>query len=301
MALSDRPETTAHAMTTPRKEDAVNEQTALKIPLPDGTAARPESAQKPARRTPPPPEHGTGAQIVDAARPLIDALASLPLDERVSTLNALRVLLHEQSPFAGEPVDLVLWEKADAVEGNSYNPNAVAPRQMDLLKHSITADGFTQPIVAWRPGDADESAAPADETAAPIEVVDGFHRHLIGKHDPTVAERVHGYLPITIINTDREALEDRQAATIRHNAARGVHTIEGLSEMVLQLMRERKNFAWFEKNLGMQPDEVTRLAQVSGLAAAFADAEFSEAWEADTDPFAAPDADRSGSTPGEQS
>ncbi|MCQ1577186.1 ParB N-terminal domain-containing protein [Streptomyces parvus] len=259
----------------------MNEQTALEIPLPDKAAVSPAPAGRLARRTPPPPEHGTGAQIIDAARPLIEALAGLPLDERVSTLNALRVLLHEQSPFAAEPVDLVLWEKADTVEGNSYNPNAVAPRQMDLLKHSITADGFTQPIVAWRPGDA----GTADEPAAPVEVVDGFHRHLIGKHDPTVAARVHGYLPITVINTDREALEDRQAATIRHNAARGVHTIEGLSEMVLQLMREKKNFAWFDKNLGMQPDEVTRLAQVSGLAAAFADAEFSEAWEADTDPF----------------
>lgn len=309
MAPSDRPQNPpsgtrpAAGTTSPRKDPAVNEQTALEIPLPDNAAASPAPAKGPARRTPPPPEHGTGAQIIDAARPLIDALASLPLDERVSTLNALRVLLHGASPFAREPVDLVLWEKADTVEGNSYNPNSVAPRQMELLKHSITADGFTQPIVAWRPGDAettDEPSTPADETAAPIEVVDGFHRHLIGKHDPTVAQRVHGYLPITVINTDREALEDRQAATIRHNAARGVHTIEGLSEMVLQLVRERKNFAWFEKNLGMQPDEVTRLAQVSGLAAAFADNEFSEAWTADADPFATPDADQNGPTPMEQ-
>ncbi|MET9779078.1 hypothetical protein ABZ023_33330 [Streptomyces sp. NPDC006367] len=270
----------------------MSEQTALHIPLPDQAPARRTPAKSPARRTPPPPAHGTGAQIIDAARPLIDALADLPLDERVTTLNALRTLLHEQSPFRSEPVDLVLWEKADTVEGNSYNPNAVAPRQMDLLEHSITVDGFTQPIVAWRPGDASAANAPSEPAedgtvtpAAPIEVVDGFHRHLIGKHAPAVAERVHGYLPVTVINTDREALEDRQAATIRHNAARGVHTIEGLSEMVLQLLRERKSFAWFEKHLGMQPDEVTRLAQVSGLAAAFADTEFSEAWETDTDPF----------------
>ncbi|MEU8542984.1 ParB/RepB/Spo0J family partition protein [Streptomyces sp. NPDC048717] len=276
----------------------MNEQTALEIPLPDQTAVSPSPGKKPARRTPPPPEHGAGAQIVNAARPLIDALADLPLDERVATLNALRVLLHEQSPFTGEPVDLVQWVKADTVEGNSYNPNVVAPRQMELLKHSITADGFTQPIVAWRPGNAstaDEPAGPAEKK----EVIDGFHRHIIGKFDPTVAERLHGYLPVTIINTDREALEDRQAATIRHNAARGVHTIEGLSEMVLQLMREKKNFAWFDKNLGMQPDEVTRLAQVSGLAAAFADHEFSEAWDT-TDPFANPDADQTGPTPTEQ-
>ncbi|MCX4681562.1 ParB N-terminal domain-containing protein [Streptomyces sp. NBC_01433] len=259
-----------------------SEQTALDIPFTSTQASASARTTAPRRRTPPPPETGTGAQIVDAARPLIDALAGLPLDERVTTLNALRGLLHEQSPFQGEPVDLVLWEKAESVEGNSYNPNAVAPRQMELLEHSITADGFTQPIVAWRP---QHDGSTVNDTAAPIEVVDGFHRHLIGKHASAVSARLHGYLPITVINTDREALEDRQAATIRHNAARGVHTIEGLSEMVLQLRRERKPFAWFEKNLGMQPDEVTRLSQVSGLAEAFATAEFSEAWEADTDPF----------------
>ncbi|MFJ4703018.1 hypothetical protein ACIP5N_33190 [Streptomyces sp. NPDC088768] len=280
-----------------------NEQTALAIPLPDTTATSPAPTKRPARRTPRPPEHGTGAQIIDAARPLIDALAGLPLDERVRTLNALRVLLHEQSPFAREPVDLVLWEKADTVEGNSYNPNAVAPRQMELLRHSIAVDGFTQPIVSWRPEDTDasnESADAAEETAAPVEVVDGFHRHLIGKHDPEVSSRLLGYLPITVINADREALEDRQAATIRHNAARGVHTIEGLSNVVLERMRDRKGFDWFEQNLGMQPDEVTRLAQVSGLAAAFADEEFSEAWEADADPFTTPDTTPNGHAPTEQ-
>ncbi|WP_100112599.1 IbrB-like domain-containing protein [Streptomyces alboflavus] len=223
--------------------------------------------------------------MVDAARPLFAQLAGLPLDERVTALNALRVLLHEQSPFQGEPVDLVLWVKADTVEGNSYNPNAVAPRQMELLKHSIATDGFTQPIVAWRPRAAEtEAQAPALNATGggEIEVVDGFHRHLIGKNAEDISKRLHGYLPVTLINTDREALEDRQAATVRHNAARGVHTIEGLSEMILQLLREKKGFRWFEKNLGMQPDEVTRLSQVGGLAIAFAEEEFSEAWEVDT-------------------
>ncbi|WP_274036527.1 ParB N-terminal domain-containing protein [Streptomyces sp. MMBL 11-1] len=280
-----RPPGNDDAMPAPKPAPA-SEQTALDIPLaPAPSAATPQGSSSAPRRTPPLPETGTGAQIVNAARPLIDALADLPLDERVTTLNALRTLLHEQSPFQSEPVDLVLWEKADTVEGNAYNPNAVAPRQMQLLEHSITADGFTQPIVAWRPQRDDPPANDAD-AATTIEVVDGFHRHLIGKNATTVAARLHGYLPITVINTDREAREDRQAATIRHNAARGIHTIEGLSEMVLELRRQRKPYAWFEKHLGMQPDEVTRLSQVSGLAEAFATEEFSEAWEAEAaDPF----------------
>ncbi|MFF4534258.1 ParB N-terminal domain-containing protein [Streptomyces sp. NPDC001407] len=261
-----------------------HEQTALDIPATNPAPAPAPDTSRRERPRVPSPSGGTGDAIVEAARPLISALADLPLDERVTTLNELRRLLHEQSPFREEPVDLVLWEKADHVEGNSYNPNVVAPRQMELLEHSITADGFTQPIVAWNPPAPDSD----NDTTAPIEVVDGFHRHLIGKHNPAVNDRLHGYLPVTLINTGRQALEDRQAATVRHNAARGVHTIDGLSEMVLQLLRAKKTFAWFEKELGMQPDEVTRLSQVSGLAEMFTDAEFSEAWEAAAgDPFTA--------------
>ncbi|MFB7836115.1 ParB N-terminal domain-containing protein [Streptomyces sp. NPDC056056] len=265
------------------------EQTAL--PIPAAAAPGPAPARQ-AKTSRPAGTPRSGDAIVDAARPLFEGLANLPLEERVSALNQLRELLHEQSPFNGEPVDLVLWEKAEDVEGNAYNPNVVAPRQMELLQHSITADGFTQPIVAWRPPTRADDAGPA----APIEVVDGFHRHLIGKHTAPVNERLHGYLPITTINRGREAHEDRQAATVRHNAARGVHTIDGLSDMVLQLLRTGKTYAWFEKELGMQPDEVTRLAQVHGLAEMFTDHEFTEAWEAATgDPFATgPDAPTAG-------
>ncbi|MFI8932536.1 IbrB-like domain-containing protein [Streptomyces sp. NPDC053474] len=254
-----------------------HEQTALDLPIASTARA------KPPRRTGRPTTSGRGADIVEAARPLFAALADLPLDEHVAALNELRTLLHEQSPFRDEPVDLVLWEKAKDVKGNAYNPNSVAPRQMELLEHSITTDGFTQPIVAWRPPPSDDTTV----NSAPIEVVDGFHRHLIGKNAPEVASRLHGYLPITVINTDREALEDRQAATIRHNVARGRHIIKGLSAMVLQLKRAGKSYDWFEKHLGMQKDEVNRLATVDGLAAQFADQEFSEAWKVKPEAWAA--------------
>ncbi|MFD6465356.1 IbrB-like domain-containing protein [Streptomyces goshikiensis] len=254
-----------------------HEQTSLPIP-----GATDPAAARQAKTARPPGTAHRGDDILDAARPLFEGLAGLPLEERIDTLNRLRELLHAQSPFQREPVDLVLWEKAEDVQGNAYNPNVVAPRQMELLEHSITADGFTQPIVAWRP-----PATNDQEPTASIEVVDGFHRHLIGKNAEPVTMRLHGYLPVTLINTGRQGREDRQAATVRHNAARGVHTIDGLSDMVLQLLRTGKTFAWFEKELGMQPDEVTRLAQVHGLAEMFAEREFSEAWEAGTaDPFA---------------
>jgi len=134
------------------------------------------------------------------------------------------------------------------------------------------AGGFamhnTQPIVGW----------PVDSG---YEVVDGFHRHRVGKESPKIRKRLHGRLPVALINGDRTALEDRQAATIRHNRARGLHTVDGMSEIVVDLARRGKGDAWIAAELGMEPDEVLRLRQVAGLAEMFADEEFSEAWEAD--------------------
>lgn len=121
--------------------------------------------------------------------------------------------------------------------------------------------------------------------AEAYEVVDGFHRHRVGKETPAIRKRVHGRLPITTINGDRAAREDRQAATIRHNRARGQHTVDGMSDIVVELARRGKSDEWIGRELGLDPDEVRRLRQVGGLAELFAEQEFSEAWEA-ADPFA---------------
>lgn len=48
-------------------------------------------------------------------------------EETIQALNHLRRVLHEVSPFAQEPVDCVLWVKADEVVANDYNPNVMAP------------------------------------------------------------------------------------------------------------------------------------------------------------------------------
>jgi ParB-like chromosome segregation protein Spo0J len=138
---------------------------------------------------------------------------------------------------------------------------------MDLLKLSIMSDGFTQPIVAWP--DEDDS----------YEIVDGFHRNRVGREVGAVQKRVRGRLPISVINTDRTAKEDRVAATIRHNRARGVHRVDAMSEIVLDLSRRNWSDERIGRELGMEPDEVLRLKQVTGLAELFADEEFSEAWE----------------------
>jgi ParB-like chromosome segregation protein Spo0J len=208
-----------------------------------------------------------GAGIVDEAKVLFGRLADLPEQDRIDTINEIKLALREQSPMRGEPVDCVLWVEQNRVHANDYNPNVVAPPEMRLLQRSIMADGFTQPIVTWPDGDDS------------YEVVDGYHRNRVGREVGAVRKRVHGRLPISVINGERAAKEDRIAATIRHNRARGVHQVDAMSDIVLDLARRNRSDEWIAKELGMEPDEVLRLKQVQGMAELFADREFSEAWE----------------------
>lgn len=197
---------------------------------------------------------------------LVSAISILAESEKVDAINQAKTALHEISPFASEPVDCVIWVPAEQVEANDYNPNSVAPPEMKLLEISISEDGYTQPIVAWGKNGY-------------YEVVDGFHRNRVGKESKAVRERIHGYLPITLINHDREDKGDRIAATIRHNRARGKHQVAAMSDIVLDLSRRNWSDAKIGRELGMEPDEVLRLKQITGLAELFSDVEFSEAWE----------------------
>lgn len=206
-----------------------------------------------------------GNALIEQAQELAKQIAQLPEDEAVEVLNAVKLALHEVSPHRDEPIDCVLWVQAEKVEGNIYNPNRVAPPEMKLLELSIDADGYTQPIVAYPENGG-------------YTVVDGFHRHRVGKESKKVRNRVKGYLPVTAIRPDREGYEDRVAATIRHNRARGKHQIQAMSEIVQELARRNWTDAKISRELGMDADEVLRLKQISGLAEMFADREFSQAW-----------------------
>lgn len=204
---------------------------------------------------------------IDEALAVIASLGSMEIDARVEAINKLRRAIHEVSPFATEPVDLVEWVKAEEVVANDYNPNSVAPPEMDLLRTSIMADGYTQPIVTM----------PEEGRRT---VVDGFHRNRVGKECADVRARVHGYLPVVRIKPTQEDRADRMAATIRHNRARGEHKVESMAEIVIELKRRFWSDEKISKELGMEPDEVLRLTQVTGLAGLFSDRDFSEAWEA---------------------
>lgn len=190
-------------------------------------------------------------------------LSALPEEERIRAINEFRMAIHSVSPFRHEPVDCVLWIKNEQITPNDYNPNNVAPPEKRLLLKSIEADGFTQPIVV------------AQSSEDSYDIVDGFHRHELGKGKAALKARLKGYLPVTCLERTRH---ERIASTIRHNRARGRHQIHAMSEIV----RELSLLGWDEKKigkeLGMDDDEVLRLKQINGLQELFAGRQFSKAW-----------------------
>ena len=199
----------------------------------------------------------------------IEKLAELPTEERIAEINEIKLALKQISPFINEPVECVEWVKEELVIANDYNPNTVAPPEMELLHTSIKEDGYTQPIVVYQHDGI-------------YEVVDGFHRNRVGKEYKDIHDRIYGYLPVTIINDDRHEKADRIASTIRHNRARGKHRVEAMSDIVIELKRRNWSDEKIGRELGMDKDEVLRLTQITGLAEMFADKDFSEAWEVDT-------------------
>ena len=193
-------------------------------------------------------------------------LSALPDAERIEAINALRQAIHQLSPFRDQPVDCVLWIKQDDITANDYNPNNVAPPEKRLLSKSLELDGFTQPIVV------------SENESHHYEIIDGFHRHEIGKSKATLKRQLKGYLPVTCLRKERQEKFDRMAATIRHNRARGRHQINAMSEIVRELSLLDWDDEKIGKELGMDSDEVLRLKQINGLLELFADRRYSEGW-----------------------
>ena len=192
--------------------------------------------------------------------------------KRVSNLNEIRSYIHMLSPFKNEPIDYVKWEFSDNVVANDYNPNKVAPPEMELLEVSILNDGYTQPIVTWNNYEKNKT-----------EVIDGFHRNRVGKESKIVNERIKGFLPIVDIRKEQSGKNDRIASTIRHNRARGKHQVDAMSEIVIELKNRNWSNKRIAKQLGMDEEEVLRLCQISGLEHLFNDKDFSKAWVTEND------------------
>lgn len=153
----------------------------------------------------------------------------------------------------------------EKVRANAYNPNSVAPPEMKLLYKSILEDGYTQPVVCYYVADEDA-----------YEIVDGYHRYRTMLEHKDIYEREKGLLPVVLIDKD---LSHRMASTIRHNRARGTHSIDLMVGIVDDLSKAGMSDAWIMKNIGMDAEELLRLKQVGGLASLFADREFSKGWD----------------------
>lgn len=160
------------------------------------------------------------------------------------------------------PVYNVIAVPLDKIQANTYNPNAVAPPEMKLLELSIWEDGYTMPIVCYYLQDADK-----------YEIVDGYHRYTVMLTSKRIRDREQGLMPVVVID---KPIGNRMASTIRHNRARGSHSIELMSSIVSELVDSGMSDAWILKNIGMDADELLRLKQITGLAALFKDREFSQ-------------------------
>lgn len=185
-------------------------------------------------------------------------------DDKLAFIEAVRDWLSEHSPQAHQPVDRVKWVEAGKVKPNAYNPNAVAHAEMKLLKTSIDHDGYTQPIVTMH--------NPDDDT---YEIVDGFHRYFVARTSPDLLLRLGYRLPVVVID---KPLADRMASTVRHNRARGRHTVSGMSTLVFGMLDSGMSDEDVCNELGMEPEELLRLKHITGFSKLFADSDYRRAW-----------------------
>lgn len=185
--------------------------------------------------------------------------------EKIVFLEEVRTLIHELSPNNSQPVNFVRWVPIEQVQANDYNPNSVAKNEMRLLYVSILHDGYTQPVVTV-----------FDPEINKYVIVDGFHRYTTMRLNQDIADRNNGFLPIVVID---KPINDRMASTVRHNRARGKHSVSGMANMVFQMLDNGWSDEAICAELGVEPDELIRLKHVTGFSKLFENVEYKRAWE----------------------
>lgn len=171
--------------------------------------------------------------------------------------------LKEAGAVAEEmPVGMVQFVPIENVQANDYNPNAVAAEEMRLLHTSIAEDGYTQPTVTiW------------DEELEKYVIVDGYHRYTTMRKYEDIRARTGGFLPVVVID---KPIEDRIASTVRHNRARGKHSVTGMGSLVFQMLQAGEGDAEICRKLGVDAEELARLKHVTGYSKLFKDMEYSK-------------------------
>ena len=84
-------------------------------------------------------------------------------------------------------------------------------------------------------------------------------------------------LPIVVIKKD---INERMAATVRHNRARGAHSVNGMSNMVFKMLDEGWSESEICNQLGMDANELVKLKHITGFSKLFENIEYKKAWEA---------------------
>jgi len=187
------------------------------------------------------------------------------LEDKITFLNNIKKILFELSPLKHNPVDCPIWVKISQLYANDYNPNSVANREMKLLHKSVAEDGYTMPIVTIY-----------NKELKKYEIVDGFHRFSIPRYYEDIAKKNFNYLPITFIDKD---INDKMASTIRHNRARGKHSINGMSNIVFNMLDNGWTDSRICDELGMEAEELIKLKHITGFSKLFENTEYKKAWE----------------------
>lgn len=186
-------------------------------------------------------------------------------DDKDAFLSEVRKVLHELSPYKAQPIDNVKWVPLERVHANDYNPNSVAKNEMKLLHTSISHDKYTQPVVTVYDKENDRYV-----------IVDGFHRYSTMRLNEDIREMTGGMLPIVVLDKD---INERMAATVRHNRARGKHSITGMASMVFSMLENGMTDEAICAELGLEVDEIIRLKHVTGFSKLFENTEYRKAWE----------------------
>jgi ParB-like chromosome segregation protein Spo0J len=197
---------------------------------------------------------------------LIDQFTAAGQDGTVALMQEITDWMHKTvSPMKGQPIGNVRWIPVEKVRSNDYNPNSVATREMSLLYTSILHDGYTQPIVVVYDPETDSYV-----------IVDGFHRYTTMRRNADIKERCHGYLPVVVLD---KSMNDRMASTVRHNRARGKHSVGGMGNMVFEMLENGWADDQICAELGMEAEELVRLKHITGFSKLFDNVEYRKAWE----------------------
>jgi len=186
-------------------------------------------------------------------------------EEKIVFFEEIKELIHNNSPLKGQPVNRIKWVDVNKVSPNDYNPNSVAKKEMGLLYTSIMHDGYTQPVVTIY-----------DEVKDKYIIIDGFHRYFTCKTNKDILDRNKGRLPIVVLNKD---INDRMASTVRHNRARGMHSVTGMSSMVFNMLENGWEDVDICNELGMSVEELVKLKHITGFSKLFEDKEYSKSWQ----------------------